>query len=168
MSYKVYYGDRTTYDSEDGGVLDPRDVQVIVQEHPDVDLYLADFADGSDLYMQWSVAMPSDWNASTVTAVFYWIADSASTNSVVWVMQGRSYADSDAIDQAFGTQQTVTDANNAQNDMNISAATPAITITGAGASELVQFRGGRLGTNGSDNLTATARLVGVMITFTRT
>jgi hypothetical protein len=117
--------------------------------------------------MQWTVALPSDWDAGTVTAVFYWAADSASTNNVVWGMQGRSYGDSDAIDQAFGTAQTVTDANNAQNDLNISAATAAITITGAGASEMVQFRGYRDADNGSDNLAADARLIGVMITFTR-
>jgi len=111
--------------------------------------------------------MPSDWDGGTVTVVFYWCADSASGNSVVWGMQGRSYQDSDAIDQAFGAAQTVTDANNAQNDMNISAATAAITITGAGASESVQYRAYRDADNGSDNLDADARLIGVMITFSR-
>lgn len=133
----------------------------------DVDLWLADFDQTSDEFMQWTVAMPSDWDAGTVTAVFYWACDNASTNSAVWGLQGRSYGDSDAIDQAFGAAQTVTDANNAQNDVNISAATGSITITGAGASEMVQFRAYRDADNGSDNLPDDARLIGVMVTFTR-
>jgi hypothetical protein len=135
----------------------------------DVDLYVADFDPSSDEYMQWTLVMPSDYDAGTITAVFYWMANSASTNSVVWGLQGRSYADSDAIDQAWGTAQTVTDANNAQNDVNISSATAAITIGGGpAASELVQIRAYRDADNVSDNLATDARLVAVRITFTRT
>jgi hypothetical protein len=128
-----------------------------------------DFDQTTDEFAQWTVVMPSDYDAGTVTGVFYWLADSASTNSVVWALQGRSYADSDAIDQAWGTAQTVTDANNAQNDVNISPATAAITLAGGPtASELVQFRVYRDADNGSDNLAADARLVAIRVTFTRT
>ena len=118
--------------------------------------------------MQWTVAMPSDYDGGTVTAVFLWLANSANTDDVVWGMQGRAYADNDAIDQAWGAAETVTDTNNAQNDLNISAATGAITIGGGpAASELVQFRGYRDADNGSDDLAADARLISVRITFTR-
>ena len=101
-----------------------------------------------------------------MTAVFYWSPNTGSGN-VVWALQGRSYGDSDAIDQAFGTQQTVTDNQITLDDVHISAATPAITITGAGASEMVQFRAYRNGTSGSDTHSATVRLIGIMVTFTR-
>ena len=135
----------------------------------DVDLYVADFDPDSDEYMQWTVVMPSDYDAGTVTGVFYWLCDNASGNSAVWGLQGRSYADSDAIDQAWGAAQTVTDANNAQNDLNISAATAAITLGGGpAASELVQFRAYRDADNGSDDLAYDARLIAVRVTFTRT
>jgi hypothetical protein len=134
-----------------------------------VDMYMLDFADGASiLYAQATLAMPADWDAGTVTAKFYWTVNSVSTNSVVWGCQGRSYADGDAIDQAFGTSQTIQDAGNGTaNVVLVSAATPAITLTGAGASELVQFRVFRDPTSGSDTLAATARLLGAQITFTR-
>ena len=134
-----------------------------------MDLYLADFDPDSDEFMQWTVVMPSDYDGGTVTGVFYWLADNAAADDVVWGLQGRSYADSDAIDQAWGGAQTVTDTNNAQNDLNISAATPAITLGGGpAASELVQFRAYRDGDNGSDDLNADARLIAIRVTFTRT
>lgn len=154
--------------STTNGCADPTKVEYGTN---DIDLYVADFDPDSDEYMQWTVPMPSDWDGGTVVAAFYWIANSASTNGVVWGLQGRSLADNEAVDAAWGTGQTVTDANNAQNYMNISSATAAITLGGTpAASELVQFRGYRAGSSGggSDNLAVDARLVAVRVTFTRT
>jgi hypothetical protein len=112
--------------------------------------------------------MPSDYNGGTITAVFYWMSNNASTNSVVWGFQGRAYADSDLIDQAFGTAQTVTDANQATRDVNISAATAAITLGGTpAASNFVQFRCYRDGAAGGDTLAAVAELLAIRITYTR-
>jgi hypothetical protein len=136
----------------------------------DQDLYHLDFADGATkLFAQATVQMPSDWDGGTVTAAFVWTKVGTSTNSVVWGCAGRSYGDNEAIDQAWGTEQTVTDAGQATtNVVHISAATGAITLAGTpAASELVQFRISRDPTNGSDTLAATARLIGVMITYTR-
>jgi hypothetical protein len=135
----------------------------------DQDLYVLDFADGATkLLAQATIAMPSDWNGGTVTAVFYWTANSASTNPVLWGCQGISYGNFETIDAAWGAEQTVQDAlNGTANQLAISPATAAITIAGAGASELVQFRVSRDPTSGSDTLAATARLLGVMITYTR-
>lgn len=134
----------------------------------DVDLYHLDFDPDTDEFAQWTLVMPSDYDGGTITAVFYWAANSTSTNSVVWGCQGRAYADSDAIDQAWGAAQTVTDANNAQNDVNISAATASITLAGApAASQLVQIRVYRDADNGSDDLAVDARLIAVRLTFTR-
>jgi hypothetical protein len=137
----------------------------------DVDMYMLDFADGATkLYAQATVAMPSDWNGGTVTAEFFWTANSTSTNGVLWGCAGRSYGNFETIDQAFGTEQTVQDAlNGTANQVAISAATSAITLAGTpAAGELVQFRVSRDPASGSDTLAATARLLGVMITFTRT
>jgi hypothetical protein len=112
--------------------------------------------------------MPSDYNGGTITAVFYWMAGTALTNSVEWGLAARAYADGDALDQAFGTPQEVTDANQANDDVNISAATPAITIGGTpAASNYVQFRAYRNPTDANDTLAATAELLAIRITYTR-
>ena len=134
-----------------------------------VNYYALDFPDSGITSAEVTVGMPSDWNAGTVTAQFYWtgIADTT-TNAVVWGIEGRSYGDGDALEAAYGTQVTVSDANaSTANQVRISAATGAVTITGATASEVVQFRIQRLPADGSDTLGATARLLGVMITFVR-
>ena len=135
----------------------------------DVDIYVLDFDATSAEYAQATLAMPSDWNASTVTVTFYWTHAATTTNfGVVWGCQARSYANDEALDQAFGTAQEIADTGGTTNDLYISSATSAITITGATASELVQFRVYREATDGSDTMAIDARLLGAMITFGRT
>jgi hypothetical protein len=134
----------------------------------DVNYYSVSFADGSTTRLEWSIAMPSDYDGGTITAVFYWLADTSSTNSVVWGLSGRSFGDNEAIDQAFGTVQTVTDANNGTNTVNISSTTSAITLAGTpAAGEYVQLRAERQGAAGGDTLAAAALLLQVRVTYTR-
>jgi hypothetical protein len=112
--------------------------------------------------------MPTDWNGGTVTAQFYWFAQSASLNNVVWGIQARAYSDGSAIDQAYGAAQETTDANTGNTFVNISEVTAALTIAGASAGgQHVQWQVFRDGTNGSDNLAATAELFYVLIQYTR-
>jgi hypothetical protein len=132
----------------------------------DINLFRLLFDATSQEYAQWTVGMPSDWDAGTITATFFWTAASGS-GGVVWGLQGISYGDSDAIDQAWGTAQEVTDTLLTANDVHISPTSGAITISGAGASELVQFRAYRDPTDGSDTLAVDAELIGVMVAFTR-
>lgn len=118
---------------------------------------------------QWVMAMPSDWDAGTITATFYWLANDTTNNAVVWGIDGETFGDGTAIDTAFGSQVTVTDANaSVANQVRISAASGAVTLTGAAASRLVVFRVQRLGASGGDTLAATANLLGAMISYTRT
>jgi hypothetical protein len=132
-------------------------------------IYYLDFVDGADNYCECTVVMPSDWDGSTITAKFYWTKAGTSTNSVVWGIAGRSYGDGETIDQALGSQVTVSDAGTATTlQVKISAATSAVTLSGTpAASELVQFKIQRIASNGSDTLAATARLMGVMINYGR-
>jgi hypothetical protein len=133
-----------------------------------VNFYYLGFPDTTQLFANWAMPMPSDYNGGTITAVFYWVAGSASTNSVEWGLAARAFADSDALDQAFGTAQEVTDANQANDDVNISAATPAITIGGTpAAGNYVHFRAYRNPADANDNLAATAELLSIRITYTR-
>lgn len=134
-------------------------------------LYFLDASDSSSkLYCEATIGMPSDWDGGTVTAQFIWLANSTSTNAVVWGLQGRSYGDAETLDQAFGTAQEVSDANGSTaNQVRISSATSAITLAGTpAAGELVHFRAYRDSANGSDTLAATARLIGIILSYTRT
>lgn len=132
-----------------------------------VNYFVTDFLQSVQSYFEWAFALPSDYNGGSVTAQFYWLANSASTNSVVWGIAGRSYGDNTAIDAAYGTAIEVTDANNGTNTVNISATTSPMTFAGSpAASQYCQLRVYRLG-SGADNLAATGRLLAVRITYTR-
>jgi hypothetical protein len=117
-------------------------------------------------YAQAAVVMPSNWNAGTVTAKFHWTASTGS-GAVVWALSGRAYADNNALDQATGTAQTVTDTLLTVNYEHITAATSAITLAGSpAAGQLVIFQLYRDATNGSDTLASDARFLGVEISYT--
>jgi hypothetical protein len=124
------------------------------------------FVNGSTTYYECAFPMPADYNGGTVAAVFYWSANSASTNSVTWGLQARCYADGDAIDQAWGTAQEVSDANGASAfTQRISSATSAITIGGSpAANQLVRWRAYR---KTGDTLAVTALLDCIQIGYTR-
>jgi hypothetical protein len=124
------------------------------------------FDAGTDEFAQALVVMPSNWNAGTVTAKFHWTASTGS-GDVVWGLQGRAYANDDALDQAMGTAQTATDTLTATNDVDISPATSAITLGGTAASgNPVIFQVYRDADAGGDTLGADARLLGVEISYT--
>lgn len=129
-----------------------------------------DFLDsGGYTYAEFGFVMPSDYNSGTVTAVFHWTANVTSTNSVVLGLQAVCMADDGALDVAFGTAQTVTDANKSTAyDLNVTAATSAITIAGTPApGKWVQWRAFRNSGDGSDTLNAWVRLLGIVISYTR-
>jgi hypothetical protein len=86
---------------------------------------------------------------------------------VVWGLQGRAYANDDALDQAMGTAQTATDTLTATNDVDISPATSAITLGGTAASgNPVIFQVYRDADAAGDTLATDARLLGVEISYT--
>ena len=117
-------------------------------------------------YAQVAIVMPSNWNAGTVTAKFHWTAASGS-GSVVWGLSGRAYADNNALDQATGTAQTVTDTLLTAVYEHITSATSAITLAGSpAAGQLVIFQLYRDATNGSDTLATDAQFLGVEISYT--
>jgi hypothetical protein len=132
-----------------------------------VNVYLVDFADGSQLFAQSTYVMPSNYAGSTITATFYWTVSSNTAGNVIWGVAGRAYGGNAAIDAAFGTAQTVTSASSATAGQTfISSATAAVTLAGSpAAGQLVQFRFYRDGAAGGDTMAATARLYGVSIAY---
>lgn len=131
----------------------------------DVNIKVLDFdgAGTSKEYAEFGIPSPSYWDASTVTATFYWYA-TAGSGTVNWEIQGLALADDDALDTAYGTLQEVTDTLLATGDVHVSAETSAVTIAGTPtAGDWVQFKVARDPAN--DTNTSDARLMGVRIRF---
>lgn len=157
---EVFIPIQNVYPSTTGGCAAPAQVEYGTN---DVDMVVLDFDQTTDEYAQFQYWMPNTWDAGTVTAQFIWTA-AAGSGDVIWGLQGRSYADDDAIDQAWGTPQTITDTLLAVGDIHVSAATPAITLAGTpAAGQFVQFRVYR--DADADDLTADARLKGIKFTY---
>ncbi len=124
-----------------------------------------DFADAANLSAQYHLKLPSDWT-STVDAKFVWFT-SATTNSVVWQLATTCVADAETSDPAFNTATTVTDAAKGTTLQLNDASLTSVTITGCAAGELMFVKVFRDSGHASDTLAATARLVGIELTYRR-
>jgi hypothetical protein len=83
-------------------------------------------------------------------------------------LQGRSFANDDAIDQAWGSAQTVTDTLTATGDVCVTTESNAITLAGTPtAGEFVILRAYRDADSGSDTLAADANLIGIKVYYTK-
>jgi hypothetical protein len=119
-------------------------------------------------YGQFSFIMDEDWDRSTVKVKFLWMADTGAGN-VIWSIQGQALSNDDAIDAAWGTAVSVTDALTALLDNELTDATGAVTIGGTPAlADTICFQVYRDATNGSDTFTGPARLLGVLIQYNAT
>ncbi len=107
---------------------------------------------------------PDNWDAGTITFQTYWTAASGTaTNTFICGLSGRSYTNSDALDQAPETGvQTTTDAFITANDMHISAESSAITITNATVGEAVYLEMTR---NISDTMDADCKVIGIRVRY---
>lgn len=128
----------------------------------DVMLDTMDFDTTTEEGVGFWVNFGDQWGAGTVKVKFYWTAASG-TGTVKWDIAGQSYADSDAIDQALGTEQGVTDTLITANDMHITSATSALTIADATAGEPVYLQITR--DVATDTLGVDAQLIGCMIQY---
>lgn len=128
----------------------------------DVMLDTMDFDTATEEGVGFWVNFGDQWNAGTVKVKFYWTAASGS-GTAKWDIAGQSYADSDAIDQALGTEQGVTDTLLTANDMHITSATSALTIADATAGEPVYLQITR--DVATDTLGVDAQLIGCMIQY---
>lgn len=128
----------------------------------DVDYKVLDFDQTTSENAFFHFNMPNSWDAGTLLASFIWTAASG-TGTVTWALKGRAFADDDAIDQAYGTAQSVTDTLLTAGDIHISAETSAITLGGTpAAGQWCQFKVTR---DIADTLNADARLIGIRIRY---
>ena len=131
----------------------------------DVNIKVLDFdgAGTSKEYAEFGIPSPSYWDASTITATFYWYA-TAGSGTVNWEIQALALSDDDALDTAYGTLQEVTDTLIATGDVHVTAETSAVTVAGSPvAGDWVQFKVARDPNN--DTNTSDARLLGIRIRF---
>lgn len=128
-----------------------------------------DFDGGSsDEVATFQIAFPKSWNASTVTARFFWTNSNANAGNVVWGLQGVCIVNDAALNLAMSDAgETVQDANiTTAGDMMVTAETSNITINGAaddGVCFFNVFRDASDTTN--DTYAADARLVGVQVFY---
>lgn len=125
-----------------------------------------DFADGANtLSAQWHMRLPADFT-STMAVAIKWFT-TATAGDVVWQVASICVADAETSDPAFNTASTVTDTAKGTTLQQNDAAIATLTITGCAAGELLYLRVFRDPTTGADTLAATARLVGVELTYRR-
>lgn len=132
------------------------------------DMQVLDFDDAADEHAQFQVAFPKSWDKDTVTFRVYWTVSAAVTTGVAWALQGVAVSDSDPIDVAYGTAVVVTDdALNAAEDLHITAESAVVTIAGTPAdADECFFRIFRDVSDGNDDMTQDARLLGVQVFYT--
>lgn len=114
----------------------------VEKETNDIDLCHYAFDGGAtEERVQFKLTMPEDWDLGTIKAKFYWSSATGSTagdDQVTWAVKAGAIKDSDPIDAALGTSRAVEDTLLAGSgtDMQITEATPAITVGGSYAVEL--------------------------------
>ena len=137
-----------------------------------VDLrYFAFDTGATEERVQFKMPMPPSWDRGTIKAKFYWTSATGSTAgaTVEWGLKAGALSDNDAINAAMGTAQVISDivlANNGA-DLQVTAATPAITVGGSPAlGDMIVFEIYR-NTDGTDDMTEDAWLFGVAIQYQR-
>lgn len=119
--------------------------------------------------VQFAFTMPEDWDRSTVKAKFKWssAADSSTGDTVEWGLKAGALSNDDAIDAALGTGQVISDALLADDgaDLQITGATPAITVGGSPAlGDTIVFEVYR-NVSGTDDMVEDAWLFEVIIQY---
>lgn len=127
-----------------------------------------DFDTATQEFAQFEIAMPKSWNLGTLTFQPVWSHASTTTNfGVVWGLQVVARSDDDALDVAFGTEQTSTDTGGTTNDLYVGPESSAITVAGSpAAGDVVQFQIKRNVSDGSDTIAVDARLHGIRLYYT--
>ena len=131
--------------------------------------YLA-FDTTTEEYADLEMTMPEEWDRSTIKVKFYWSSATGSTanDTVEWQIAGQAKSDSDALDVAYGDAgEVISDVLLADNggDLQITSATPAVTVGGSPAlGDLIHFTISR-NVAGTDDMAEDAWLFGVLIQY---
>lgn len=132
-----------------------------------------DFPPAVERFAQFAVRMPKGWNEGNLRASFVWssLNAPAPNNQVVWEITAMSLGDGThpSLSTSWGSPVTSIDDGGGENHIYQSPQTAEINPGGTEYEQgLVVFRVSRDGTNGSDSLSANARLHGVTLYYTTT
>lgn len=138
-------------------------------ETNDINVNFLEFDGAAEEYAEFQFPMPEQWDLGTIKAKFFWSSATGSTagDTVEWELQAGVFSDDDAIDAALGTSQVISDtllANNGS-DLQVSGATPAITVGGTPAlGDMIHFKVSR-NVGGTDDMAEDAWLFGVLLQY---
>lgn len=173
-------GIRTVYENiyVDAGAMVPCTTNGALQgthEYPtndvDIDHYAFD-GGATEERVQFKMVMPANWDRGIIKAKFYWSSATGATagDTVEWGIKAGALSDSDVIDAALGTPQVISDVLLANDgaDMQLSDATPAISVGGTPIlDDAIIFEVYR-NTDGTDNMAEDAWLQGLLIQIKKT
>ena len=130
------------------------------------DLKVLDFDPGSDEFAQFSIVWPNSWDKSTITFKAFFTVTGTNTGSVAWGLAGVAITDDETINTAFPTPTVATAKSHSgtSNDLNVTAESGAVTVSGTPANDdMVFFQVNR--DVSADDQSGDARLLGIKITF---
>jgi hypothetical protein len=158
----IYVPAAAMYPNSTAGCADLE--QVELSNGPE--LKCLDFDASSDENAQFTVAFPKSWNEGTVTFQAFFTVTGTNTGTVAWGLSGVSFADSADMNTAFGTNVVATAKahSGTSNDMDVTAVSGAVTITGAAVDTQTYFQVMR--DVSADTQTGDARLLGIKLFFT--
>ncbi len=158
----IYVPAAAMYPNSTAGCADLE--QVELSNGPE--LKCLDFDASSDENAQFTVAFPKSWNEGTVTFQAFFTVTGTNTGTVAWGLSGVSFADNASINTAFGTNVVATAKahSGTSNDMDVTAVSGAVTITGAAVDTQTYFQVMR--DVSADSQTGDARLLGIKLFFT--
>lgn len=158
----IYVPAAAMYPNSTAGCADLE--QVELSNGPE--LKCLDFDASSDENAQFTVAFPKSWNEGTVTFQAFFTVTGTNTGTVAWGLSGVSFADNASINTAFGTNVVATAKahSGTSNDINVTAESGAVTITGAAVDTQTYFQIMR--DVSADDQTGDARLLGIKLFFT--
>lgn len=138
-------------------------------ETNDINVNFLEFDGATEEFAEFQFPMPEQWDLGTLKAKFFWTSPVGSTagDTVEWEIQAGALSDNDAIDAALGTSQVISDIllANSGADLQISGATPAITVGGTPAlGDLIHFKVSR-NVGGTDDMAEDAWLYGCLIQY---
>lgn len=126
-----------------------------------------DFADSGPFVAQNMLILPADW-AGAIDARIIWTTSATSGNAkwslaTICTDTGATATD----DPSFNTASTVTTAAAGTANRVQTSSITGVTATGCSAGNLLHLKIARDGTDGSDTIGATARLIGIEFTIRR-
>lgn len=122
-----------------------------------------DFADGAEEFVLFKAVLPQDYvEGNPIRGIFEWVTDGSTTGSVVWGFHVTVVKDGETWDRSPDGSSDLVVSTRTAADQLLTAEADCDTFSGDTPSpgDTLMILVYRAGTNGSDNYTADASLVG--------